>query len=109
MRKDLNMTPAKLAVQVGHGTGILGFNLDRTKFEDWYLNHEMKKIVLEIGTEEKLINLYDKLDESGACPCYPIIDNGHTEFFSLTRTGMVVFVEHENYLPKALKRLRLYS
>ena len=41
LRKDLGISPAKLAVQVGHGTGFIYENKDENPFfEDW-LNKKM--------------------------------------------------------------------
>ena len=53
LRKDLNMSPAKLAVQCGHGTQLLMLSENYKILEDWKLNSDSRKVVCEISSEEK--------------------------------------------------------
>jgi len=109
MRKDLNMSPAKLGVQVGHGTGFIYENKDENPFfQDW-LNEEndRRKIVLEVKSEAKLRDLADLLRHKGI-PFCKIYDSGYTEFDGKTLTGLVIYPIDENNLPDKIKRMRLY-
>ena len=50
MRKDLNMSPGTLAVQVGHGTDYI--HLKQSKAYGYWLAQGLrKKIVTEVGSQ----------------------------------------------------------
>ena len=93
-RRDLNMSPGKLAAQVAHASMAAVFQLARiyevskemsfdlrehTVLENWLINSSFTKIVLGVDSEEALFDLYDKLNLSGMKPVM-ITDNGKTEF-----------------------------
>lgn len=108
MRKDLNMSPSKLAVQIGHGTALMFLNQAlKEPLIDWFTCNNMKKVVVSIDNEEKMINLYLKLfnDKYFADKIYDI---GLTEFNKYTETGIVLLIK-ETDIPKYIKRLRLYN
>lgn len=113
MRKDLNMSPAKLAVQIGHGMdyayGALNIypEILSDRFIKWVEN-QRKKIVLEINNKEKLETAKNKLSEQGII-YFSIIDNGLTEFDGKTNTGIIILPISDDKIPKYIKRLRLYS
>ncbi len=113
MRKDLNMSPAKLAVQIGHGMdyayGALNIHPEilSDRFIKWVEN-QRKKIVLEIKNEEKLETAKNKLSEQGII-YFSIIDNGLTEFDGKTNTGIIILPISDDKIPKYIKRLRLYN
>lgn len=95
-RKDLNMSPGKLAAQVAHASmgALLNMSyIDRTDgyidtitldlqedtiLGDW-LNGEFTKICLSVDSEEALMEVYQLALEVGL-PAKLIEDNGHTEF-----------------------------
>jgi peptidyl-tRNA hydrolase len=109
-RKDLNMSPAKLAVQCGHGTQLLMLSVNYKVLEDWRLNSDSRKIICEISSEEKLHNLYDALPEY--IDKEEIWDSGYTEFNGKTLTG-IAFIINDKYTQqevlKKVKRLQLYK
>jgi len=109
MRKDLGMSPAKLAVQVGHGTDFIHKDKDENSFfEDWKnKENDRRKIVLEVKSEAKLRDLADLLRHKGI-PFCKIYDSGHTEFNEKTLTGLIIYPIDENNLPDKIKRMRLY-
>ena len=120
LRSDLGMSPAKLAVQVGHGVVIMSENLDKDQWKSWIRSSEMKKIILEVKTLEKLQNIYSKFHHEKFLKmdvkyrrdeiiCKEIWDNGHTEFNGVkTLTGLVMFGS-ESDLSSYVKRLRLWK
>lgn len=110
LRDDLDLSPPKLAVQVGHAVDLVWLNRDLcgSMFDDW-LDPEQgdrRKIILKISSLEKLTNLYMSLADDGA-KCKKIVDSAYTELDEPTVTGLVVLPTSTNY--KKLKRLRLYS
>lgn len=120
LRKDLSMSVGKACVQVGHGTCILSEKLQYPTFYGWMYHNEMKKVICEVSSEEKLNNIYDRflseidrteLDYTGYggfTVCEKIYDNGYTEFNNeKTLTGIVLFQRDE--YPSYIKRLRLYK
>lgn len=107
MRQDLNMSPAKLAVQVGHGTGIIYEESDPDRLEVWKTRGNYRKIVLKVKSLEKLENLGKVMAENGI-QFQSIVDAGYTEFEGSTLTGYVVFPIYEEEIIKPLSRLQLY-
>ena len=108
-RTDLNLTPAKLAVQVGHGVDLIWENSSNNlpAFNAWLAKEsgDRRKIVLKLKTLEQLNNLKKILDSDGM-QCELIIDSGYTVVESETITGLVVFPTNMEH--KKLKRLRIY-
>ena len=110
IRKDLDMSPTKLAIQIGHGTDLIHirhseYSVKSINFDDW-IQENRRKIVLGIKSEEKLNNILVKLldDNIGVDSIY---DEGYTEFDGKTLTGLIVHPIDEDRLPKAVKRLQL--
>lgn len=104
IRKDLGMSAAKLAVQVGHGTQLLMRNSDPYIIKDWEEFSDSRKIVCEISSEEKLNNLFESLVSNKV----KIVDSGYTEFDGKTFTGIAFFID-DTELPNKVKRLQLYK
>ncbi len=108
-RTDLDLTTAKLAVQVGHGVDLIWGNSSNnlSAFNAWLAKEsgDRRKIILKLKTLEQLNNLKKTLASDGI-QCELIIDSGYTVVEPETITGLVVFpinIEH-----KKLKRLRMY-
>jgi len=128
IRKDLNMSPAKLAVQASHGTVLLaeGSRYFPELWKSWVKEGEMKAIIVEVSSEEKMNNLYtrfikehiqfppkegDFIGDANYCNesfVAKIYDNGYTEFDGYTYSGFVLLIDEEN-TPSFIKRLRLYK
>lgn len=109
LRDDLHMSPAKLGVQVGHGTDFIWRykNDNPDNHDKWVKESLRRKIVLKVGTLKKLENLKEILSENNI-PHEDIIDNGLTEFNGVTQTGVVIFPVEEKLLPKQISKLQLY-
>lgn len=108
IRKDLNMSAGKLAVQVAHASlaPVLNSMTNYTPVEDinitaeWtekrlslvngsamekWINGRFTKIVVYVKSEQALMNVYEKALEKGL-PCVLIKDAGFTEFSEPTIT-----------------------
>lgn len=105
LRRDLNMSAAKLAVQVGHGTDMVHA---WTGFDTYMLwkSQNRRKVVLSIKTEIKLNNLITLLQKENIA-YREIVDLGLTELDGLTMTGIVI-LPIEDRLPKQVQRLQLW-
>jgi len=108
IRDDLEMSPAKLGIQVGHGVDMIWLCKDTNSFHSkWVDEFSRRKIVLKasLGKIDNILSiLSDEVKVSA------IIDNGLTEFNgNKTLTGVVIHPIEEELLPKAIKRLRLWS
>lgn len=90
-RKDLEMSPGKLAVQVAHGS-LSAAERARVEnpewFEKWWKERQ-KKIVVEINSEEELKDLKKKAENLGI-PNDLIFDAGLTELEPDTPTVLGV-------------------
>ena len=124
MRKDLGLSHGKMAAQVAHAS--VGASSERclyrlkerlyltdyaTDINHWFDN-AFAKVVLEVKTKAKMLNLIDKLSEE--CIPHSIImdacrtelvpeDNGRT----LTCVGLVPMFRDR--VPKFLRRLQVYE
>jgi len=106
LRRDLNMSSAKMAVQVGHGTDMVHSWTGFDKYMLWK-SQDRRKIVLSIKTEVKLNNLITILREKSILH-KEIVDLGLTELDGLTMTGIVILPIEEDKLPKQVQRLQLW-
>jgi peptidyl-tRNA hydrolase len=100
VNKDLGMSSRKIAAQVAHvATIIASEECENSKFSEWYIIHNQKKIIL--GGHKKVL---EKLVEQGF---YYIKDNGLTEIppNSLTCVGLGVMTREE--AKPFIKRLQL--
>ncbi len=106
LRQDLNMSTAKLAVQVGHGTDMIHACSSFDVYMLWK-SQDRRKIILSIKTEIKLNNLITVLQEKNILH-KEIVDLGLTELDGLTMTGVVILPIEEDKLPKQVQRLQLW-
>lgn len=110
MRTDLNMPPAKLAVQVGHGVQRLMEKVDHYTLQDWKEFSDSRKIVVQCSSDEKLQNLLNVLkDEILTCEIW---DSGYTVFNGRTRTGICFMYNDDDknlFIEKKIKRLQLWK
>lgn len=110
MRRDLDLSAAKLAVQLGHGVDWLwsGQGSQAETFSAWRdpARGNRRKILLEVKSLAQLETVEKKLAEAGLA-CARIVDAGYTEVAPDTVTGLVVFPVEQ--LPASLKRLRLWQ
>jgi len=100
INKDLNMSPGKVASQVGHVCTICAMSSSHEeKFGDWYW-HVQKKVILQAGQNvlEKLCDKYYSVRDIG---CNEVQPN------SLTAVSLGIMTRKE--AEPIVKRLQLYK
>lgn len=113
--RDVEMSPAKLAVQVAHacvGTMFDGFANDRNYINDldffWFKGGlEQKKVVLQVPTTDDLFKLEQKAKKIGLA-CYWVSDAGRTELKPGTITALGFEPAPNHLIDPITKRLSLY-
>ena len=114
LREDLNMSSGKMTVQGGHAMDLVWSIVNEHPTDnviDWAEKCHRRKIVLKIGTLEKLMKLGLYLQENNIL-FFDIFDNGLTEFAGKTLTGIVIPPYYEDEKLRALpkfRRLQLWS
>lgn len=91
VRKDLNMSPGKLAVQVAHAS-VSAVEEARNKKPDWlkyWKKEKQKKVVVKAETEQRLERLKERAKKLDI-PSYLIRDAGLTELEPGTSTVLGV-------------------
>lgn len=124
-RKDLNMSPGKLAAQVAHAS--LGAITDKLEWStvvpkikrgeitvlvdgvlDKWLTGRFTKIVLGVNSQEELLGLYETAVKDGLI-CKLILDAGLTEFNNIpTYTCVAIGPADQEDLNKLTGHLKLY-
>lgn len=110
MRTDIEMSPGKLAVQVGHGTDFIHMLRDRNPFYKVWIDANggnRRKIVLR-GDLAHIEKLKIACTEAGMI-VHEIGDAGLTEFGQPTITGMVICPHDDANAPKLLKRTQSWK
>ena len=120
-RRDLNMSPGKLASQVAHASlaALLDeirdyktdtvFRLKKKSAAYKWLAEDFTKVVLQVNSEEELLALYD-LTLSKGIPCALIVDDGRTEFNGeKTITCLGIGPDFSNDIDKITGHLKLYK
>lgn len=103
MRKDLGMSPGKLAVQVGHGTDYIHINQTKD-YGQWMAQGRRKKIVTEVKDQVELIEIVTLLRDRKV-KFNEIWDAGLTELNGTTFTGLVILPIEDEELPGRIKFL----
>jgi PTH2 family peptidyl-tRNA hydrolase len=88
MRKDLGMSPGKLAAQAAHAS-LLSYNITPDNLRREWNCSGTTKIVLSVYDEHSIITLY-KLAVAAYLPCAIVCDEGVTEVEPGTITGMAI-------------------
>jgi|YelNatPaOPRAMG01_1025707.scaffolds.fasta_scaffold105191_2 PTH2 family peptidyl-tRNA hydrolase len=105
VRKDINMSIGKLAVQVAHAA-IGSYKLcDKEIIKKWE-ESGAKKIVVEIDNLEELLKLEEKAKKMNI-PNFLVIDAGLTEFSEPTITCLGLGPEEETKINKITGSLKL--
>lgn len=121
MRKDLNMPPGKIAAQAAHASLAALFefaNRTDTKLTiDWgedkvlekWLNQRFTKVVLQVKSEQKLEDVYNKAKEAGL-PVQIITDAGFTVFDGVaTKTCLAIGPVLPEQLEGITNKLQVYK
>jgi PTH2 family peptidyl-tRNA hydrolase len=113
VRKDIGMTPGKIASQVAHACLQLATNLDsnpgrKSKVKEWQADSNEKIVVLECNSLEDMSLIQAKASELGV-PTAIIADAGRTEISPGTVTCIAVGPSNEEIIDKITGQLKLYS
>ncbi len=93
VRTDLKMGKGKLAAQAAHASCEAVFKaLENPQWRDWvktWRSEGQKKVVLKVGSERELIDLYEKALGKDL-PCSMIRDAGLTQLEPNTLTAIAI-------------------
>lgn len=103
IRKDLEMSPAKLGVQIAHGA-IESYIRTPIEIQDEWHQEGMRKIVLMVPTLEDLKNIVRSCKQTTY-----IVDFGLTELEPNTITGLAFPIMLSDDVNKYTKHLKLYK
>jgi PTH2 family peptidyl-tRNA hydrolase len=108
IRRDIEMSPAKLGVQVAHGAIESYIYTNPQVRDEWYMEG-MRKVVLMVESRDELNKIAAKADkEFNIAPRF-IIDFGLTELEPMTVTGVSFEISETEKIDKVTKRLKLYK
>jgi len=103
VRKDLKMSPPKLAVQCAHAS--LEAALKSNKLKEWK-SKGTKKVVLKVKDEEELLYYYKLAKESNLANAL-IKDAAKTFFRIPTITCLAIGPDKEEKIDKITKNLKM--
>ena len=86
VRTDLKLGKGKMAAQTAHAA-VEAYRKASDKEKKKWLEENQRKIVLKVGTERELINIYEKAIRSGL-PAVLIRDAGLTQVPPGTKTAV---------------------
>ena len=119
VRKDLKMSPGKLAAQSSHASLGALFSIaqhtednctihyDSSAVREW-ITGRFTKVVVYVKSEEALVNVYNKALAAGL-PCALIEDAGFTEFSEPTKTCVGIGPAYPDDFIGVTNKLRLLS
>ena len=113
VRKDIKMSPGKIASQVAHACLQLATNLDsnpdrKAQVKKWQEVSNEKIVVLECTSLEEIASIQDKASELGVTTA-KIADAGKTEISAGSVTCIAVGPNDEEIIDKITGHLKLYS
>jgi len=103
IRKDITMSPAKLGVQIAHGSIESYLRTDPLVRDEWYMEG-MRKIVLMVNSLDDVKNLMRASRDA-----IYIVDFGLTEIEPNTITGIAFPIMLTEDIDKITKHLKLYK
>jgi len=105
-RRDLGMSPGKLAAQVAHASLSAYEKSDPKRRSEWKGGGQ-KKVVLKADGEKAIHELADRARREGL-PHAVIRDAGHTQLDSGTVTTLAVGPGPDNLVDRITGELKLY-
>jgi PTH2 family peptidyl-tRNA hydrolase len=103
VRKDLNMSKGKVAVQCSHAAAEAVLKSDKKKVEEW--RKFSKKVVLSVDSENDLIR-YKKEAEKSKLVTALIRDAGLTEIPEHTLTCLAIGPDEDEKIDKITGKLK---
>ena len=106
MRKDLKMSPGKLAAQAAHAALAAYKVADKRNIDSWERDG-VTKVVLQIGSEKGLMEIYKKA-VAAYLPVGLICDEGRTEVAPGSITGIGIGPAPDDTINSVTGSLKLY-
>ncbi len=103
-RKDLGLSPGKLAAQVAHASVSAA---DKSKWKKQWLMEGQKKSVLKVDNLRELIDIFMKARDSGLS-AELVQDMGKTEIPAGTKTCVGIGPAPEKEIDRVTGELKLY-
>lgn len=107
-RKDLHLSPGKLAAQVAHAAVACALETKKNKskwFNDWQ-NEGGKKAVVKVESVDDFYPLKEKAEELGIV-AHIVVDAGHTEIPAGTKTVLGIGPAPNNIIDQVTGTLPL--
>ena len=105
MRKDVKMSPAKIAVQVSHASVEAVLKSNKDKINEW--RKFSKKVVLKVNDEKELLK-YKKLADKLGLITALIKDAGRTEIPPNTITCLAIGPDDDKKIDKITGKLKMF-
>jgi len=105
IRKDLNLSPGKLAVQSSHAS-IGSYEKTSQAILKAWKGEGQKKVALEVNSKKELKELYKKAKELDIS-CYLVKDAGMTELEPGTITALGIGPDKEEKINKVTGSIKL--
>ena len=111
IRKDLGMSCGKIGVQCAHGLSTIFMNYEEAgvmirTLNDWYFNHDQKKIVLKVQDKSNLHAIESEF-EYNEIAFEQIYDLGLTQLDGETLTGICTYPVEKSIVEPFIKGLKL--
>jgi peptidyl-tRNA hydrolase, PTH2 family len=106
MRKDLKMSPGKLAAQAAHASVLALWQTSDTVVSAWR-KQGITKVTLAVDSEKKLLDLYKKA-VAAYLPVGLVADEGRTEVKPGSITGLGIGPANVEEINKITGDLKLY-
>jgi len=108
VRKDLNLSPGKMAAQVAHAAISALDDISLSVRDRWYADGKhQKKVVLEVADEDGLIEVMELCEVMGI-PYAMIMDAGRTEIKSGTLTCVGIGPHNNELMDQITGHLKTY-
>ena len=108
IRSDLNMGRGKMAAQCAHASlsAFLKVQQSHSDIAQQWLEQGQKKVVLKVNTEKELVTYFQEC-KNAKIPCELIIDAGHTQVPTGSKTCFATGPWNEEQIDKLLGKLKL--
>ncbi len=109
VRKDLALSPGKMAAQACHGAVEAALSAKQAKskwFKGWR-NEGQKKVVLKVRSEDEIIELKEMAGRE-KLPYHMVVDAGQTEIPPGTVTCIAIGPAPDNLIDKVTGHLSMY-
>ncbi|MEK6835671.1 MAG: peptidyl-tRNA hydrolase Pth2 [Nanoarchaeota archaeon] len=106
VRKDLKLSPGKLASQCSHASVEAVLKSDKDKIQEW--RNFSKKVILKVQDEKELLK-YKKLADKAKLVTALIKDAGRTEVKPGTITCLAIGPDDDKKVDKITGKLKIYS